>query len=170
MSTTVQENEVLESAARRGILDAVKQSPGVTLTDLAHRLGFRPSSIIWHTTKLGKAGLVRTDRVAGHRLFYASEGGIHTRRMAIASYALRQPCTRWLYGVLLRHPGVSLSRLAALASMRLGRAQWHLARLAAANLAIQLHTSQGVTIHPLPAEPAPAPSGPYEASRGVPVG
>lgn len=66
------EATALRHPRTRDLLAYVTAHPGVTQTDLSRAAALGSSSVVWHTARLARAGLLSSVRVAGRRRFYAA--------------------------------------------------------------------------------------------------
>ncbi|MGB0652220.1 MAG: helix-turn-helix domain-containing protein [Thermoplasmatota archaeon] len=70
--------------------------PGTYLQELVDAFGLQASSVTWHLRKLQRAGLVRTCRERGLRLWYPTQGGKVARERSEAAAALHGDNARLL--------------------------------------------------------------------------
>jgi DNA-binding transcriptional ArsR family regulator len=80
MALYVSREEALAHPVRARLLRLVATDPGVNMKDLAARLGCQPSTLIWHYTKLVRAGLLLTHRVGNERVFRLPAGSAAVAR------------------------------------------------------------------------------------------
>ncbi|MEK6986201.1 MAG: helix-turn-helix domain-containing protein [Candidatus Thermoplasmatota archaeon] len=67
------DDSLLEQATRRKVFEAIHAQPGGNSATLGRRLAFSPSNVIWHGTKLEKAGLIHTHLIGRLRTYWPSE-------------------------------------------------------------------------------------------------
>ena len=72
------ESKVLESPERLRILQIVYDRPGISVTELAHRLSMTWGQLNYHLTRLGQAGLVHTVKAGRHRLAFPEKESAET--------------------------------------------------------------------------------------------
>lgn len=130
----VDADNVLEHPLRAAILATVNESPGVHLRELAQRHDTAVTNTQWHLRKLEMAGLVRTQKVAGRRLFYPTAGGVGTRQEALKNAATLNPNAAAIHEFIQYDGGCNQRTLAAELDMNPGTVRWHLRKLEEANL------------------------------------
>jgi DNA-binding transcriptional ArsR family regulator len=64
----------LANELRVKMLGIVGDHPGINMTHLAEQLGCKPSTVIWHASKLEGADLLRSQRSGYFRIFYLLRG------------------------------------------------------------------------------------------------
>jgi predicted transcriptional regulator len=130
----VDRENVLEHPMRQAILTTVQDRPGVHLRELAGRHGTAVTNTQWHLRKLEMAGLVKTQKVQGRRLYYPVQGGQVTRAKALENAALSNPNAEALSNFLAAHAGCNQRGLVDGLAMNPGTVRWHLRRLEEAGL------------------------------------
>jgi predicted transcriptional regulator len=130
----VDSENVLEHPLRSQILETVKGRPGIHLRELSQMHATAVTNTQWHLRKLEMAGLVRTQKVSGRRLFYPTQGGIHSREEALHNAATRNPNAESIFGFIATHAGCNQRSLADGLAMNPGTVRWHLRRLEDAGL------------------------------------
>lgn len=129
MARYVTKEFALSNPLRTRLLAVVGQEPGITMRDLAARLECRPSTIIWHMTKLEKADLLRSTRVGNARVFYLPSGGAALRSKSLASVLLKNDVARRIHEVVNQQPGITLRDLRLRLMERGSSLRWHARRL-----------------------------------------
>jgi predicted transcriptional regulator len=130
----VDRENVLEHPMRQALLSTVQERPGVHLRELAGRHGTAVTNTQWHLRKLEMAGLVKTQKVQGRRLYYPVQGGQNARAMALENAALANPNAEALSNFLAAHAGCNQRALVEGLGMNPGTVRWHLRRLEDAGL------------------------------------
>jgi len=130
----IDKHNVLEHPLRRSLLDAVEGSPGVHLRELASRHDTAVTNTQWHLRKLEMAGLVKTEKVQGRRLYYPTRGGVAAKEEALQNAAVQNPNAQRLLEFIQANPGSNQRRLADSLSMNPGTVRWHLRKMDGAGL------------------------------------
>jgi predicted transcriptional regulator len=130
----VDAGNVLEHPMRSQILDTVQDRPGVHLRELATVHDTAVTNTQWHLRKLEMAGLVRTQKVAGRRLYYPTSGGTHSRQAALENAATANPNAERVFQYIRDHSGCNQRSLCDALSINPGTVRWHLRRLQDAGL------------------------------------
>ncbi|HET6398083.1 MAG TPA: winged helix-turn-helix transcriptional regulator [Candidatus Thermoplasmatota archaeon] len=125
----VSKENVLDHPMRRSLLEMVMAEPGIHLRELASRHGTAVTNTQWHLRKLEQAGLVRTQKAQGRRLYYPVQGGVTSRDKAMQNAASRNPNAGQLLDFLANNPGANQKALAEGLQMNPGTVRWHLRRL-----------------------------------------
>lgn len=134
MARYVPKTIALAHPLRRTILELVDGQPGITLTQLALRLECKPSTILWHTTKLRKADLVRSAKVGQSRIFYLVAGGNPLRDLTIEKTHLGNAFARQIHDVVAQRPGITLRGICECVAISSTSIRWHVRRLVDAGL------------------------------------
>src|SRR5688572_14891122 len=130
----VDRENVLEHPMRQALLQTVQEHPGVHLRELAGRHSTAVTNTQWHLRKLEMAGLVKTQKVQGRRLYYPVQGGQQARAKALENAALANPNAEALSNFLSAHAGCNQRALVDGLQMNPGTVRWHLRRLEEAGL------------------------------------
>lgn len=130
----VDNNNVLEHPLRKGIMESVSDQPGVHLRELATLHDTAVTNTQWHLRKLEQAGLIRTQKVGGRRLFYPTQGGIATKQEAVENAATSNPNADRIFGFIQEHIGCDVRQIMEGLGMNPGTIRWHLRRLKEAGL------------------------------------
>ncbi len=130
----VDANNVLEHPMRASLLETVQKEPGIHLRELAQRHETAVTNTQWHLRKLEMAQLVRTQKVAGRRLYYPTEGGVTTRQEALLNAATANENAAAIYEFIQYAAGCNQRALAEELGMNPGTVRWHLRKLEEAGL------------------------------------
>jgi predicted transcriptional regulator len=130
----IDRRNVLEHPMRQSLMDVVETEPGVHLRELASRHGTAVTNTQWHLRKLEMAGLVRTQKVQGRRLYYPTAGGAEMKEVAVQNAALQNPNALKIAWFLDANSGVNQRTLAEGLNMNAGTVRWHLRKMEAAGL------------------------------------
>ena len=130
----VDRNNVLEHGMRQDLLNSIQARPGIHLRELASQHGTAVTNTQWHLRKLEMAGLVKTQKVQGRRLYYPVQGGQATKAIAIENAALSNPNASRVTEYLAAHGGCCQRNLAEALGMNPGTVRWHLRKLESAGL------------------------------------
>lgn len=130
----VDKDNVLEHPMRKALLDVVETEPGVHLRELASRHGTAVTNTQWHLRKLEMAGLVKTQKVQGRRLYYPTAGGAMAKQAAVQNAAVQNPNARKILDYLQGHAGTNQRTLAEILAMNPGTVRWHLRKMEAAGM------------------------------------
>ncbi len=130
----IDKHNVLEHPMRQSLLDIVEESPGVHLRDLAQRHETAVTNTQWHLRKLEMAGLVKTQKIQGRRLYYPTRGGTQAKEQAIQNAAMQNPNAQRILTYLESHPGTNQRSLAEALEMNPGTVRWHLRKMEAAKM------------------------------------
>ena len=130
----VDKDNVLEHPMRKALLEVVETEPGVHLRELASRHGTAVTNTQWHLRKLEMAGLVKTQKVQGRRLYYPTAGGAMAKQAAVQNAAVHNPNARRILDYLHGHAGINQRTLAETLSMNPGTVRWHLRKMEAAGM------------------------------------
>ncbi len=130
----VDKNNVLEHPMRKSLLGVVETEPGVHLRELASRHGTAVTNTQWHLRKLEMAGLVKTQKVQGRRLYYPTSGGAMAKQAAVQNAAIQNPNAKKILDYLHGAPGTNQRSLAEALDMNPGTVRWHLRKMEAAGM------------------------------------
>ncbi len=130
----VDADNVLEHPLRASIHETVQTEPGIHLRELAQRHDTAVTNTQWHLRKLEMAGLVRTQKVAGRRLYYPTAGGVSTRQEALQNAATSNSNAAAIYEFIQYAAGCNQRTLADELGMNPGTVRWHLRKLEEASL------------------------------------
>lgn len=130
----VDRHNVLEHPMRRSLLEQVEEHPGVHLRELANRHGTAVTNTQWHLRKLEQAGLVKTEKVQGRRLYYPTRGGVAAKDQALKNAAVQNPNAQRILDYLGSNAGTNQRNLADALDMNPGTVRWHLRKMESAGL------------------------------------
>lgn len=140
----VNSENVLDSEARRTIFTYIREHPGTHLRATAQALDLSTTNVLWHLRKLESANLVNSRKFEGYKLFYPTEGGLESRRRAIALAVLKNENARDILKHIAQFPNAHQREIARALDVNHGTIRWHLRKLNEADLLVQLkkeHTS-----------------------------
>ena len=141
----VNSSNVLENGARRQIFEYIQEHPGVHLRAAASALDLSTTNVLWHLRKLEDANLVTSKKFEGYKVFYPVEGGVETKRRAIASSVLRNENAMHILHYVSTNPSAHQREIARALGVNHGTIRWHLRKLEEAELVRPLkkeHTTQ----------------------------
>lgn len=144
-------SELLNNKFREGLLQLIRDEPGVSPPELHARVGGGWSTIVYHLGVLEKNKLVSSLIDGRHKRFFPTEALDWAKRPQVA--VLRNARTRAFYGWIQEEPGLHQSDLAHRGGVRLGSAQWHLGRLERCGLVGREKRGHRVHYYPLGAAP-----------------
>lgn len=122
-----------DSVARARLFEAIRASPGASVTELARLVGVRHSTATYHLARLEKLWMVHAMRV-GNRLHYFLNGQMPPGERALA-VCRRLDRSEQVLGRLRGDAALSLGEVAEGLPMTKAGVYWHLRRLAALGLA-----------------------------------
>jgi len=126
--------EVLRSPVRQRLYNHLKRHLGATLKEVTDALELTTTNAIWHLRKLEDAGLVRSKRFNGNKLFYPAEGGIDAKRMSMGKTALANDNAQEVFAQVVASPGTHQREIARTLGVNHGTVRWHLKKLLDAEL------------------------------------
>jgi predicted transcriptional regulator len=135
----VDRENVLDHPMRQLLLNAIEVRPGIHLRELASRHDTAVTNTQWHLRKLEQAGLVKTQKVQGRRLYYPAHGGQESRSKAIENAVLRNPNAERVSDFLSANAGCNQRALAEALGMNPGTVRWHLRKMESAGLVRVIH-------------------------------
>ena len=130
----VNQDNVLENDARRSIFEHIQAHPGVHLRAAATALDLSTTNVLWHLRKLEDANLVTSKKFEGYKVFYPVEGGVETKRKAIASSVLRNDNAHQILVYVSTNPSAHQREIARALGVNHGTIRWHLRKLEEAEL------------------------------------
>jgi len=125
---------VLENDARKQIFEYIQAHPGVHLRAAATALDLSTTNVLWHLRKLEEANLVTSKKFEGYKVFYPVEGGVETKRRAIASSVLRNDNAFQILQYVSTNPSAHQREIARALGVNHGTIRWHLRKLEEAEL------------------------------------
>jgi predicted transcriptional regulator len=130
----VHSGNVLENEARRTIFEYVQQHPGVHLRAAATQLNLSTTNVLWHLRKLEDANLVTSKKFEGYKVFYPVEGGVETKKRAIANSVLKNDNAMQILHYVDANPSAHQREIARALGVNHGTVRWHLRKLEEAML------------------------------------
>ena len=125
---------VLDTEIRKNLYEYIDGCPGSHLREIARELNLKPSNAAWHLRKLEQTNLIRSRYIGGKKVYYLVEGGIESRKMAIAESILRNKNARDIMDYLLTYPGKHLLEIAQALELNHHVVKWHLKKMHMAEL------------------------------------
>jgi predicted transcriptional regulator len=134
---------VLNTEVRKNLYEYINTYPGSHLREISRELQLKPSNAAWHLRKLEQTNLVRSRVIGGKKVFYLVEGGIESRKRAIAESILRNQNAREIMEYLNKYPGKHLLEIAHALELNHHVVKWHIKKLDMAEL-VEGDTSNSV--------------------------
>lgn len=160
----VSKDQALGNPLRQQLLDVVAATPGVNMKGLATALDCQPSTVIWHAAMLQRAGLLRTEKVGGLRVFYLPTGGMQSRNDVIEGTLLSNDAARRIHRYVADHPGTTFADLTARLGLQLSALRWHVRRLVDGGIVCLDRQGRLAVLYP-----GTTPGTPCRRSGGVPI-
>ena len=137
---------VLDTEVRKNLYDYLDEYPGSHLREIARELDLKPSNAAWHLRKLEQTNLVRSRFIGGKKVYYLVEGGIESRKRAIAESVLKNDNARNIMVFLYKHPGKHLLEIAHALDLNHHVVKWHLTKMLEAEL---VESDTSMSAHPV---------------------
>ena len=137
---------VLDKEIRRTIYSYLDEYPGSHLREIARDLDLKPSNVEWHLRKLEQCNLVRSRKIGGKKVYYLVEGGIQSRKRAIAGSILRNRNARRIMEYLKNNPGKHLLEIAKALNLNHHTVKWHLKKMVMAEM---VEADRSKSAHPV---------------------
>jgi predicted transcriptional regulator len=137
---------VLDTEVRKNLYDYLDEYPGSHLREIARELDLKPSNAAWHLRKLEQTNLVRSRFIGGKKVYYLVEGGIESRKRAIAESVLRNVNAKNIMQYLFDHPGKHLLEIAHALDLNHHVVKWHLTKMLEAEL---VESDTSMSAHPV---------------------
>ena len=137
---------VLDTTVRKDLYEYLDEYPGSHLREIARELDLKPSNAAWHLRKLEQTNLVRSRFIGGKKVFYLVEGGIESRKRAIAESVLKNENARNIMQFLFDHPGKHLLEIAHALDLNHHVVKWHLTKMLEAEL---VESDTSMSAHPV---------------------
>ena len=134
----VNSENVLENAARKQIFEHVQAHPGIHLRAAAQQLSLSTTNVLWHLRKLEDANLVTSKKFEGYKVFYPVEGGVETKRKAIALSVLKNDNASQILEYVNANPSAHQREIARAIGVNHGTIRWHLRKLEEAQLVMPM--------------------------------
>jgi len=127
-------DNVLDTEVRKNLYEYIDEYPGSHLREIARELNLKPSNAAWHLRKLEQTNLVRSRAIGGKKVFYLVEGGIESRREAVAESILRNNNARDIMLYLQKNPNKHLLEIAHALKLNHHTVKWHIKKMYIAEL------------------------------------
>ena len=134
MGLYVTPDNVLDTDVRRNLYEYIDEYPGSHLREIARELDLKPSNAAWHLRKLEQTNLIRSRNIGGKRVYYLVEGGIESRREAVASSILRNDNAYNIMQFLIKNPNKHLLEIAHALDLNHHTVKWHIKKMFMAEL------------------------------------
>ncbi len=122
-----QQRELLLLDTRQKILEAVYKKPGIHFRELARFTGLATGQLEYHTYKMEKAGLIRSEKDGKYTRFYPPiEYGEAVEQIL---RALHRPRTKEILEYLVENECATTDELSKLLELSASAILWHLKRL-----------------------------------------
>ncbi|UCD14014.1 MAG: winged helix-turn-helix transcriptional regulator [Thermoplasmatales archaeon] len=125
---------VLDTEIRKNLYEYIDECPGSHLREIARELDLKPSNAAWHLRKLEQTNLIRSRYIGGKKVYYLVEGGVESRKQAIAEAILRNKNARDIMQYLYNHPGKHLLEIAHALTLNHHVVKWHINKMSMAEL------------------------------------
>ena len=127
-------DNVLDTSVRKNLYEYIDEYPGAHLREIARELDLKPSNAAWHLRKLEQTNLIRSRAIGGKKVFYLVEGGIESRREAVASSILRNQNALNIMEFLIKNPNKHLLEIANALDLNHHTVKWHIKKMYIAEL------------------------------------
>ena len=127
-------DNVLDTEVRKNLYEFIDEYPGSHLREIARELNMKPSNAAWHLRKLEQTNLIRSRAIGGKKVYYLVEGGIETRREAVAESILRNKNAFDIMNYLSINPGKHLLEIAHALDLNHHTVKWHIKKMYIAEL------------------------------------
>jgi predicted transcriptional regulator len=127
-------DNVLDTEVRKNLYQYIDECPGSHLREIARELDLKPSNAAWHLRKLEQTNLVRSRLIGGKKVYYLVEGGIESRKRAIADSILRNENAFNIMKFLYDNPGRHLLEIAHALDLNHHVVKWHIKKMYMAEL------------------------------------
>ena len=125
---------VLDTEIRKDLYRYINEYPGSHLREIARELDLKPSNAAWHLRKLEQTNLVRSRDIGGKKVYYLVEGGIESRKRAVAEAILKNENARKIMKYLNESPGKHLLEIAHALDLNHHVVKWHINKMNMAEL------------------------------------
>ncbi len=125
---------VLDTTVRKNLYEYIDEYPGSHLREIARELNLKPSNAAWHLRKLEQTNLVRSRAIGGKKVYYLVEGGIESRKEAVAESILRNDNAKRIMSYLEKNPGKHLLEIAHALDLNHHTVKWHIKKMYMAEL------------------------------------
>ena len=125
---------VLDTEIRKNLYEYIDECPGSHLREIARELDLKPSNAAWHLRKLEQTNLIRSRYIGGKKVYYLVEGGVESRKQAIAEAILKNKNARDIMLYLYDNPGKHLLEIAHALALNHHVVKWHINKMSMAEL------------------------------------
>lgn len=125
---------VLDTEIRKNLYEYIDECPGSHLREIARELDLKPSNAAWHLRKLEQTNLIRSRYIGGKKVYYLVEGGVESRKQAIAEAILKNKNARDIMLYLYDNPGKHLLEIAHALNLNHHVVKWHINKMSMAEL------------------------------------
>jgi len=125
---------VLDTEVRKNLYEYIDECPGSHLREIARELDLKPSNAAWHLRKLEQTNLIRSRYIGGKKVYYLVEGGVESRKQAIAEAILKNKNARDIMLFLYDNPGKHLLEIAHALKLNHHVVKWHINKMSEAEL------------------------------------
>jgi predicted transcriptional regulator len=125
---------VLDTEVRKNLYEYIDECPGSHLREIARELDLKPSNAAWHLRKLEQTNLIRSRLIGGKKVYYLVEGGIESRKQAVAEAILKNKNARDIMFFLYDNPGKHLLEIAHALNLNHHVVKWHINKMSMAEL------------------------------------
>jgi len=125
---------VLDTEIRKNLYEYIDECPGSHLREIARELDLKPSNAAWHLRKLEQTNLIRSRYIGGKKVYYLVEGGVESRKQAIAEAILKNKNARDIMLYLYDNPGKHLLEIAHALTLNHHVVKWHINKMFMAEL------------------------------------
>ena len=127
-------DNVLDTEVRKNLYEYIDEYPGSHLREIARELDLKPSNAAWHLRKLEQTNLIRSRYIGGKKVYYLVEGGVESRKQAIAEAILKNKNARDIMLFLYDNPGKHLLEIAHALKLNHHVVKWHINKMSEAEL------------------------------------
>jgi len=127
-------DNVLDTEVRKNLYEYIDECPGSHLREIARELDLKPSNAAWHLRKLEQTNLIRSRYIGGKKVYYLVEGGVESRKQAIAEAILKNKNARDIILYLYDNPGKHLLEIAHALELNHHVVKWHINKMSMAEL------------------------------------
>ncbi len=120
---------VLDTEIRKNLYEYIDECPGSHLREIARELELKPSNAAWHLRKLEQTNLIRSRNIGGKRVYYLVEGGIESRKRAVAESILKNKNALQIITYLHDNPGKHLLEIAHELGLNHHVVKWHINKM-----------------------------------------
>ncbi|HUR67682.1 MAG TPA: winged helix-turn-helix transcriptional regulator [Candidatus Thermoplasmatota archaeon] len=141
-------SELLDHERRDGVLKLIKGSPGISLSDVAHKTGLAWGTAVYHLERLEKAGFITSEKNSGRRCYFPVGAVPREDRAGLGT--LQQETTRDIAALVVARPGLTQAELCAGLGLSASAASKQVSKLESAGLVRREREWKTVKLHPEP--------------------